>query len=116
MHIAGGNNITPRCKGRCRNTGVFQVSHLEPLGGGRDIERKRNQSELRAEMRQHGARALLTENLIHDVIQGRVATRRQRSLIGRAGGDVLIERQRIGKTLPAAGHINEHIQIKEHPH
>jgi hypothetical protein len=29
---------------------------------------------------------------------------------------VLIERQRIGKTLPAAGHINEHIQIKEHPH
>jgi hypothetical protein len=86
-HIARGDHITPPGKGGGCNTGIFQVRHLQPLGSSRDIERKRNQGELRTEMREHRACALLTEDLIDDVIQGRVATRGERPLIGGASRD-----------------------------
>jgi len=109
MHIARSDYIaSPNKGGRC-NAGIFQVSHLEPLGSGRHIECKRDQGELRAEMGEHGARAGFTDDLIHDVIQSRVATPGERALIGEAGCNVLIEDQRVRETLPAASHINEHI-------
>ena len=90
MHIARSDYIaSPNKGGRC-NTGIFQVSHLEPLSSGRHVECKRDQGELRAEIGEHGARAGFTDDLIHDVIQGRVATPGERALIGEAGCNVLI--------------------------